>query len=363
MASKGRVVLFSNARTFGGAETYLVLLSEGLRRRGWDPVALIPEGEEGAVLGGRLGQRGVAVERYRRRGWASPSGAGEIAHRLRALAGGILHVNLPSPYEAQRSTVALWARLCGYRRVVATEHLPMSLRARRRVLLKVLLEPAVDTFIVLTPSGAEDLHRRHGIRPDRIALVPLGIDASTDPDPAERTALCAELGIPAGALLVAHVGALTARKGHRFLVEALSRLPDLLKAKNVHVLFVGGGEEREALERRVSQAGLVGRIHFLGHRDDARRIIGLIDLLVLPSLIETQPFSILEAMSAGTAVLATAIFGVPDLVVSGQTGLLVAPGEVGPLAGALAELLDDPSRRRNLGAGGRRRGPSGSISD
>ena len=231
----------------------------------------------------------------------------------------------------------------------------MSLRARRRVLLKVLLEPAVDTFIVLTPSGAEDLHRRHGIRPDRIALVPLGIDASSDPDPADRAALCAELGIPAGALLVAHVGALTARKGHRFLVEALSRLPDLLKAKNVHVLFVGGGEEREALERRVSQAGLVGRIHFLGHRDDARRIIGLIDLLVLPSLIETQPFSILEAMSAGTAVLATAIFGVPDLVVSGQTGLLVAPGEVGPLAGALAELLDDPSRRRNLGAGGRRR--------
>lgn len=353
--ARARVVLFSNAPYFGGAEGYLVYLARGLRDRGWDPAALIPRGDGGEILGGRFRKEGFHVETFRLRSWMSPGGAREIYGKLRDLGGEVLHMNLPSPYEALRSTVALWARMAGYRRVVATEHLPMCLRARRRALLKVLLEPAVDAFIVMTRSGVEDLHGRHGISRGRITLIPYGIHAAPKPEPSDRAALLAELGLPAESLLVGHVGAFTERKGHRFLLEALHSMPELLRERDVHVLFVGQGEEEESLRGRIESLALTGRVHVLGYRKDARKIIGLLDLLVLPSTLETQPFVILEAMSAGTPVLSTTIFGIPDMVVPEETGLLVPPGDSIALAAALGRLVRDDERRRELGEEGRER--------
>jgi glycosyltransferase involved in cell wall biosynthesis len=350
-----RVVLFSNAPYFGGAEVYLVYLAGGLRERGWDPVGLIPGGPSGEVLERRLRDIGVRVETYRPKPWMSPTGAREIFAKLRDLEGEVLHMNLPSPYEALRSTVALWARVAGYARVVATEHLPMVPRARRRVLLKVMLEPAVDAFIVLTQAGVTDLHLRHGISRSRIVIVPNGIDAVPEPEPGARGALLQELALPEDSLLVGHVGALTARKGHRFLLEALNGLRELLSSREVHILLVGEGEERENLSRTIESLSLTDRVHILGHREDARSIIGLLDLLVLPSLIEAQPLVILEAMSVGTPVLSTGIYAIPDMIVSGETGLLVPPGDSAALAMALSRMIRDDAWRAELGEAGTKR--------
>jgi glycosyltransferase involved in cell wall biosynthesis len=346
--SKGRVVLFSNAPYFGGAEGYLVYLARGLRQRGWDPVGLVPAGASGRVLTRRLEEAGCPVAHFHHRPWTSLAGAWELLGKLRELRGEILHMNLPSPYEALRNTVALWARLAGYRRVVATEHMPMSLRGRRRVLLKVLLEPAIHRFIVMTRSGEEDLHRIHGVDPGRIVRIPYGIDAAPPVPEGFRDRLLESLGVEAR-VLVGHVGRLTARKGHRFLLEALGAERARLEAEGVQVLLVGDGEEEAALRCQAAELGLERRVHFLGHREDARQIIGILDLLVLPSLMETQPFVILEAMAAGVPVLSTRIYGIPDMVVSGETGLLVPPGDAEALRRALVALLSDPARRREMG--------------
>lgn len=352
---RGRVVLFSDAPYFGGAEGYLVYLAEGLRRRGWDPVALIPEPPEGEVLGGRFRDGGFAVETFRLRPWMSPAMARHLLGKLKRLAGDVLHVNLPSPYEGMRNVVGLWGRMAGYARVVATEHLPMSLRARRRALLKTLLEPAFDAYIVMTRSGAVDLHERHAVGRGRIVLIPYGIHPLAEPEDGEREAFLREMSLPEDVLLIGHVGALTARKGHRFFLDALDGLRPRLEARNARVLFIGSGEEEESLIRQRDALGLNGAVRFLGYRDDARRIIGLLDLLVLPSIVETQPFVILEAMSAGTPVLSTTIYGIPDMVVHEETGLLAPPGDAAALTRALDRFLADDDFRKRMGRRGKAR--------
>ena len=116
--TNGRVVLFSNAPYFGGAEGYLVYLAQGLKPLGWDPVGLVPEGSSGEELAGRFRKAGFPVETFKSRHWSSPAGALDILKKLKQIDGEILHINLPSPYEALRNSVALWGRVAGYRRVV-----------------------------------------------------------------------------------------------------------------------------------------------------------------------------------------------------------------------------------------------------
>ena len=88
---------------------------------------------------------------------------------------------------------------------------------------------------------------------------------------------------------------------------------------------------------------------------DARRLIDSCQILALASLLETQPLVITEAMASGLPVVATAIYGIPEIVENGVTGSLVPPEEVEPLAKALAELIGDAAGRERMGAAARRR--------
>jgi glycosyltransferase involved in cell wall biosynthesis len=118
---------------------------------------------------------------------------------------------------------------------------------------------------------------------------------------------------------------------------------------------VGDGELRPALEAQALRLGLGAQVHFTGWRDDVPALVALGDLFVLPSLNEPFGRVLIEAMATGKAVVATAAGGVPEIVVHGETGLLVPPGDPGALAAAVRELLDDAPRGARLGAAGRRR--------
>ncbi len=100
---------------------------------------------------------------------------------------------------------------------------------------------------------------------------------------------------------------------------------------------------------------MAGSITWTGHRNDVDEILAALDLYVLPSLEESLPLSVLEAMASGLAVVASAVGGIPECVTSGETGLLVPPARSDRLAAAIVELLGDPARRRRFGDAGRRR--------
>jgi glycosyltransferase involved in cell wall biosynthesis len=139
------------------------------------------------------------------------------------------------------------------------------------------------------------------------------------------------------------------QKGHQYLIEATAQVPEAL------FLFAGVGSEQTRLEAQAKALGVTDRIIFLGHREDIADLLASCDLFVLPSLFEGLPLSILEAMAACKPVVATAVDGNNEIVIDGQTGLLVPPADPGALAGAIRTVLSDPVLARRLAAGGKAR--------
>jgi glycosyltransferase involved in cell wall biosynthesis len=147
------------------------------------------------------------------------------------------------------------------------------------------------------------------------------------------------------------VGRLQAPKDTLTLVRALEKLP----RGAYTAVIVGDGPDRPALEAEIGRLGLDSFVQVVGERNDVAERLAASDLFVLSSRSEGLPLSILEAMAAGLPVVATNVGGVPELVLDGETGFLVPPGNPQSLAGAMERLLEDSALRRRLGAAGRLR--------
>lgn len=201
-------------------------------------------------------------------------------------------------------------------------------------------------------SAAAHRHRLTGFALDRIHVIPNGLDLERFDafEPLVRAQVAPAAPPEAPLLLI--LGRLELEmKGHAVLLEALTR-PELAQA---HLVVVGDGPDRARLAALVAQHGLGRRVSLLGHRDDAPAILPAADVVVVPSRNnESSPNVILEAWAARRPVVASTVAGVPELVAHGETGLLVPPDEAGPLAAALARLVDDAALRARLGAAGRR---------
>jgi glycosyltransferase involved in cell wall biosynthesis len=145
------------------------------------------------------------------------------------------------------------------------------------------------------------------------------------------------------------------RKGHMVLLRALARLEREGLPRNWRVAIAGRGELEAALKAFIAEAGLSGRAHILGHRDDMPDVLAAADIFTMPSLWEGLPVAMLEAMFAGKPVIASACSGIPEAIESGTHGLLAAPGDEGALAADLRRLLASSELRDVLGAAGRER--------
>jgi glycosyltransferase involved in cell wall biosynthesis len=140
---------------------------------------------------------------------------------------------------------------------------------------------------------------------------------------------------------------LDAAKGLGHLLGAAAQVPEAL------FVVAGEGPLRGVLEARARQLELDGRFRFLGQRWDVPGLLGAADLFVLPSLSEGLPLTVLEAMAAGTPVVATDVGGTSEALVHGETGLLVPPADAAALAGAIRTLLADRGRAERLAAAAR----------
>jgi glycosyltransferase involved in cell wall biosynthesis len=147
------------------------------------------------------------------------------------------------------------------------------------------------------------------------------------------------------------VGRLRPPKDPVTLARALARL----QAGSFSATVVGDGPSRPAFEAEIRRLGLAATVDLAGDRRDVADLLAAADIFVLSSVHEGQPLSIVEAMAAGLPVVATAVGGVPELVVNGETGLLVPKRKADELAAALARLVHDPALRRRLGEAGRAR--------
>jgi glycosyltransferase involved in cell wall biosynthesis len=343
------VVHFTDSRVFGGTEQVVLQLLAGLDRGRWRPVLLYyrEPALEPLVAGAR--EIGVALRAVRPISRRSDvlGGLVPFVRALRAERAAVYHAHLPAPLSGKYGLIA--AVLSGVPAVVATAHLYTEVPAGIRTeLSQRLAAVCINRYIAVSNEVAMRLRARFRVPARKVQVIHNGIDPSRYcrlPDPRLRASLDAGTGRPI-ALCVAR---LDRQKGHRHLVEAAAAVPDAV------FVLAGEGEERAALEGQVRALGLVDRFRFLGHRADVPDLLAACDVLILPSLFEGLPLSVLEAMAAGKPVVATAVGGTDEAVVHGETGLLVPPADPAALAAAIRAILTDPAMAERLGMAGRAR--------
>jgi glycosyltransferase involved in cell wall biosynthesis len=202
--------------------------------------------------------------------------------------------------------------------------------------------------------NAESL-RPSGRAGRRTEVIPSGVDTERfQPRAGARVAAKARLGVPPDRPLIGTVGRLEGRKGTATLIEAAARLADY-GAADVGVVVAGDGPLRGELRGLVERLGLAACVTLLGQRSDVREVLAALDVFVLPSRTEGMSNALLEAMAMACPVVATAVGGTPEVVVPGETGVLVPPAEPAAMAAAVARLLAAPELAARLGAAARRR--------
>jgi len=191
-------------------------------------------------------------------------------------------------------------------------------------------------------------------RRGQYAVIPNGLEVEAY---ARQAALPAQtraaLGLPPGSRAVLCGARLVPVKGQTYLLQAW---PSVLKREaRALLLLAGDGPEEHRLRTQVAALGLAGSVRFLGFREDIASLLACAELLVLPSLNEGFGMVLLEAMAMGSPVVASAVGGVPEVVLDGRTGLLVPPADPEALAAAILRLLGDPGFARQMGETGRER--------
>ncbi len=211
------------------------------------------------------------------------------------------------------------------------------------------------SLVAVSPEVRDDLVALHVAPAMKFTVVRLGIDLGgrVDNDGAQRRETRRQMGLREDAFVVGWVGRMTAVKRTDFVVRALEKL--VADGVDAYVLLVGDGPDREGLERYAHELGVIKRCLFLGYQEDVARFYDAIDVLVLPSINEGTPVSVIESLAARRPAVATRVGGVPDVVRDGIDGLLVDADDVEGLADRLAELAHDAPRRAAMGEAGRAR--------
>jgi glycosyltransferase involved in cell wall biosynthesis len=204
-----------------------------------------------------------------------------------------------------------------------------------------------DVFLAVGPAVAAEAITRGIALPERVRTIGVGADL-TGPVPGARDRAEARrlLGVPPGMRVVGTVGRLTFQKAPGDFVRAVAALP----RDDVFAVWIGDGELRRQTERLAARCGLNGRMAFTGERGDVAVLLPGLDVFAMASRYEGLPCAIVEAMTAGLPVVATAVNAVPNVVIAGETGLLAPPGRPELLAGAIGYLLDHPAEAARLAA-------------
>jgi len=340
-----RLLLVVDSLEVGGAERHVVDLALALHRKGYGVEVAC------SVTGGLsepLERAGVPVWPLTRRlvkRRVSVAYARGIRKLLNQRRFDLVHAHI----FASAAAAAIATRGKGLPLVI-TEHTEASWQTwRTRWISRWVYRRARRVIAVSTPIERR-LIERDGTPPGLVTLIPNAVIPASDETPDLAGTL------PDGWLegpLVGVVARLQPEKGVANFLKAAARVSGI--SPNARFLIVGDGPLREELLGLARRLGISERVRFLGYRTDSRALIGLMDLLVVPSLTEGSPLIVLEAMAAGVPVVASAVGGIPDQVRHGEEGILVPPDAPDALGEALGALLRDPAYARNLGETGRRR--------
>lgn len=331
----------------GGAEYQLYELLRGLDRTRFEPAVFVLS--DGGYWSDRIRELDVPVHPIARRGSADVMRVVRLRRALKAHAPDVLHTVLWSANTYGR----LAAVGLGVPFVVTAERNVIA-RPRWQVALERGLDPLTDLYLVNSASVTENLVEREGLPLAKVRVIHNGIDlARLPPFELDRSAARARAGLPDGRRFVAQVGRLAPQKDYPTFLTAAAQVARAVA--DVDFLVVGEGGLRAELEALARTLGIAERVHFLGLRHDVPALLGGVDVLALTSIYEGLPNVVIEGMAAGAVAVATDVGGADELIVPGETGVLVQPRDPTDVARAIVDLLGDDARRQRFAVAARRR--------
>ncbi len=338
-----RVLVVSNqyAPVVGGIEVLLRQLCPALRDRGHEVSVLTsthrqapePRSEVDGITVHRVGLLRALAQRDPAGLARGRKAAVRILHEVRPE---VVHGHDPGPnlwtaFEHLPEVPVLTTLHLGVAAIDLGQRGPTARLLGRSAWLTGVSQAVVDEAVALVPSLA-----------DRSSVVVNGLPVSGEPSAPD----------PAGRRIVA-AGRMTAQKGFDVLLRALPAV--LAVHPTAELLLVGDGPARPELAALAEQLGIAASVRMPGaaRHDEMAALLESASVVAIPSRYEGMPLIALEAAAAGRAVVATPVQGLADVVVDGETGLLVPPEQAEPLAAALVALLGDPARAAGLGASAR----------
>lgn len=343
------ILYFSNEPTRGGAEEHLLTLLRGLDRTYFQPLLACPS-ELAEKLRPDLP---VDVEVFAislRR----PSQVGAMLHLARILRGRrvkILHSHLF--YASLFASPIGW--ILGVPVIIETPHLREDWRRgwlKSKFLVDRLVGRLVTRYIAVSHANKRYLAEDKNLSKEKITVIHNGSDLRRfRPEQSPSPGLKRSLGFGTDDPVLMVVGRLEPQKGHRILLQAM---PDIRREfSSVRLVCVGTGSLENDLVRFVGELGIEGAVRFVGFQADVAEWFKLADITVLPSFYEGLPLVAIESLAAAKPVVATAVDGSGEVVVDGETGVTVPPGDPQALSVAICRLLRDVELRKRLGRQGR----------
>jgi L-malate glycosyltransferase len=311
-----------------GAETFVVMLSKELEKLGV-PITVLTMRGDGMDLGA------IPVLSAKRRGRSDVGFLFRMVRIIRQVKPSVVHTH---GYHGK-----LWGRmaawLAGVKNVVHTEHNSDLTSGTLARLVNGILHKRTKVFVTFSETLAKRLVTEDGVPKDRIAIIPNGV-----PEPARsrRTMPRVEPPIPEGAKMILHVGRLMKVKNQQLAIRACRQLVELRPAQRFCLVLAGAGRDEPELRHLADELGVADRVRFLGYRNDVDDLMRRSNVLLLTSLNEAMPMTLLQAMYAGVPVVTTPWSGAGELLESGRLGCITESYDPKSVGLALADRFDHP---------------------
>jgi glycosyltransferase involved in cell wall biosynthesis len=359
MISSGRVkrkyniIFLIDGLGMGGAERLMVPILRNLNRDYFEPRVCVLHIKGGNPIADDLRALGIPVDLilvpYLRDVTALP----RLYRYLKDVRADLVHTQLETA-DILGNIAAKFLRLPSVSTIHTMPSQNMKLKSRLHQDVELFVLRYFSNVVVSVSEEARkfylDISR---IPPGKLLTIYNGIDLSHFENldyQQERIRTRQEFGIPNDAKLLVTVAVLREFKGIQFMIRALPAI--LSEDPNVYYLVVGNGSHRDSLEQEVDKAGVRDHVIFAGQRSDIPQLLAASDLFVLPTLTEALPTVLAEAMAARLPIVASAVGGVPEMVVHGENGLLLPSGDSEALAIACISLMADAERRKAMGERG-----------
>ncbi len=333
-----RIVQLVIGSDLAGGQIVALQLARAARQRGDDVSFVAPE--PGPFVDAARAENFVVTLVDVRRSYRL-AGVARLVLHLRSTRADVLHTHALAAANMLSRVAARLAHVP----VVSHLHIENHFRSVTAPVLRTL-DNATARMCARLVAVSEDTKRayeRQGYPRGRIEVAYNGVELPPNGAPPRNDPP-----------LIGEIARLCDVKGQRELIGALAELPGVRLVLAGRDLERGGAFQTE-LEREAERLGVRDRVEFAGFHDDVPALLDRLDVVALPSWTEGLPLTVLEAMAHARPVVATPVGGTPEVVVDGETGLLVPPRDPAALAGALRRLLEDPDFARRLGEAGRRR--------